>query len=827
MKRYLKLLATLLFAFASGAMMAQQVCELRGVVVDNEGTAIPYATVGAYGKNNKVERKVADINGVFTFSLLQGNSYEMEITSVGFAPYKQVVELPAQAKYDIGAIALQPSAQLEEVVVVAQKPLIKADAEKISYDVTADPSAGTNTVLDMMRKVPLITVDGQENVQMNGSSDFKLLINGKESVVAKNNVKEFLKAMPASSVEEIQVISNPSVRYDAEGTGGVINIITRQVDKTEEVGGVMATLSANYDVLQNSINGNLFLTGQYKKFTISVNYMGGYAEKESMTYMEQTNFNTPDFYQYFSGSVDRAHSKSHYHMFSVESSYELDKKNLFTLGVSGHMSPSRSIDMIKNEAFNSSGDRVMNFINRSNNYMLWGSVSANVNYQHTFDRRQHMITTSYLYEYNPNNSSFCDSTLFDDETLHPSYEGQMNANRSFSHQHTVQIDYNNPLTEMHSIEAGAKYIARLNKSSDDYTILHGGVWQSLGGAQLFDYTQQVASLYAGYAFNRETWGFRVGGRYETTFIDAYFEQGDLKYDYGKPYGNFVPYASINYNISPFESLRLSYTQRINRPGINFLSPYEDWSSATHYSVGNPNLKPTLSHAITAAYSIFKGAFNINMQWRSRITDNAITQLTTVDPVTGVSCTSIANIAQRQSHGLDIFISGMPSPKFNYNISLSPSYNIYSAPHLNKKAAGWGVFCMGGFDVMPWKNGRISVSGGGGKSSETINSIPLSWFYFYGVSIAQTFLDDKLKVTLSANNIFEPFQQWSEMTVGDNYEMVNRGKYQMQSLSIGVSYTFGNLDANVKRARRGIKNDDLVGGAGESRESNQQGGGNMQ
>lgn len=819
MKYSLKVLMSLFLMAMSLGAVAQSVCEVQGAVVDAAGEAIPYATVGAYKGSENVVRKVADIGGVFKLQLIQGETYTIEITTVGDVPFKKSVQLPNEATYNMGVIEMQPATELDEVVVVAQKPIIKADAEKITYDVLADPSSGTNTLLDMMRKVPLVTVDGQDNVQLNGASDFKLLINGKESVMAKNNMKELLKSMPASNVEEIQVISNPSIRYDAEGTGGVINIVTRRIEK-QEVGGIMATLSASYNPLQGGVDGSAFLAAQHKKFTLSFNYAGGFINRYNITASEQTNFNTPDFYHYITGTIDKARVKSHYHMFSLESSYELDKNNLFTVGVTGSMAPSNVEENAREEAFSQSGDRVMNFIRNNKSYTLWGGVSANANYQHTFDRRQHMITLSYLYEYNPNNSFYKDSTLFDDETLNAMFEGQMNENVSFSHQHTAQVDYNNPLNDTHSIEAGAKYIMRLNSSSDDYMMLHNGAWQSMNGRQIFDYTQQIASLYAGYAFNKEVWGFRVGGRYEMTFVDALSQQGDLKVEYGKPYGNFVPYASINYNITPMESLRLSYTNRINRPGINYLSPYEDWQGATHVSVGNPDLKPTLSHSISAAYSLFMGAFNINMQWRSRFTNNAITRVSIVEPATAVTRTTYANIAQNQSHGMNIFVSGMPSPKFNYSLSVSPYYTIYNAPHLNKKIDSWGISCFGSVDLMPWKNGRIGINGGGGKSPETLNTIQLTWWYFYGISIAQTFFDEKLKVTLSAQNIFDANYNWTYKSYGNGYEMISTNIFPMHSLSLGVSYTFGNLDANVKKARRGIKNDDLVGGAGESRESGQ-------
>ena len=178
MKTYIQKFLFALTMLCSMTAYAQGDCKVRGVVVDASGETIPYATVGAYVGKKNVARLAADIEGVFAMTLKQGETYIFEISSVGYAPYKQAIALPQASAYDMGNIVLKSSTELDEVVVVSQKPLIKSDAEKITYDVTADPESDGKTLLEMMRKVPMITVDADDNVQLNGSSDFKVLING-------------------------------------------------------------------------------------------------------------------------------------------------------------------------------------------------------------------------------------------------------------------------------------------------------------------------------------------------------------------------------------------------------------------------------------------------------------------------------------------------------------------------------------------------------------------------------------------------------------------------------------------------------------------------
>ncbi len=815
MRRFLQILMVAVCLVSSTVAMAQSECKLQGVVVDATGETIPYATIGAYKGKKNVTRLAADADGRFTMTLQQGDTYIIEITSVGYTPYKQAIELPQKAKYDMGRIELRSSTELDEVVVVSQKPIIKSDAEKITYDVTADPESDGQTLLDMMRKVPMVTVDAEDNVQLNGSSDFKVLINGKESAMVKNNLKEVLKAMPAAGVQDIQVITNPSTRYDAEGSGGVINIITARA-QSNSVTGVTGSLTGYGDVLQGSFGGNAYLTLQHKKFTASLNYSGGRFVNNQYSNATMYNYNNPDMYKTIISTSEFGDMAvlGNYHFLTFESSYELDSLNLFTLGLSGNLGRYGASGLGLNRTFSKDGNLMVNYIDNISQSGLWGGASANFDYQHTFNRPQHTLTASYRYEYNPNGSSYTDSIVFDDETLNAPMAGQKNENNAFSQEHTVQVDYNNPINNVHSVEAGAKYIMRLNHSDDDYMMLLGNSWQSSGAQQIFDYTQQVAALYAGYGFNKTSWGFRLGGRYEMTFIDATFQQAGVRVDYGKPYGNFVPYASINYNLSPMESLRFSYTQRINRPGISYLSPYEQWTTPTSVQVGNPDLKPEVSHSFTAAYSIFKGVFNLNLQWFARISTNAISPLIQIDPVNTISRTTYGNIANEAVYGLSAYISGQVSPMFNYYINLQPVYKTFNAPNMNMQEARWAGTLFAGCNLMPWKGGSISINGGGGLPDGHMQQESELMWYYYGIGVSQRFFNDQLKVTLSANNIFNKYNHYRMRAEGDGFLTISEGGQRAQRLQLSVTYTFGKLNARVKKANRSIVNDDIVGGSSE-------------
>ena len=788
---------------------AQQVCKVKGVVTDVTGETIPYATAGASQGDKVVRRVAANADGAFTIELDRGKKYILTVTSIGYTPLNREITVPAAATCDLGVLTLTADTELEEVVVEAQKPIIKSDAEKITYDVSADPEADNKMLIDMMRKVPMVTVDAEDNVQLNGSTNFKVLVNGKESVMMKNNLKEVMKSMPANSVKDIQVITNPSTRYDAEGVGGIINIVTTR----EKLEGLTGSVTGYGDIM-GSFGGNLYLATQYKRFTASLNYSGGRFVSKQFLNAESYNYNNPDMYLTKMYTGDDLNIDGQYHFLSFESSFELDSLNLFTLGVTGNIGNFGANGNLMNDSYASDGRVVSRYIDRLYQGSMFGGVAANLDYQHTFGKPGHTLVASYRYEYNPNGGAYSDSIILDDDSFNAPYEGQRNENHSYAQEHTVQIDYVNPINEKHSIEGGVKYIGRLNYSNDDYMMLNGGMWHSMDQQQRLNYTQQILAIYTGYAFNAGNWGARAGGRYEETWTDAMLEKAGTRVDFGKPYGNFVPYVSLNYNLDPMQSLRLSYTQRINRPGISYLSPYERWVGTMQVEYGNPDLRPEVSHSISAAYSLFKGVFNLNMEWNSRITNNSIEAYDFVEASTGTIHSTYDNIGRTQSHGMSLYVSGQLSPKFSYYSNMGARYVIYKAPSLQLENDGWQAHANLGIQWTAWKSGTISVNGGVGTPWVGLqNRGTLPWYY-YGLGITQRFFDDKLKITLSGNNLFNRYNRFNNITYGDGFKTISEGGNVARNVQLSITYTFGKLDAQVKKTNRSIVNNDVMEGGSQ-------------
>ena len=277
------LLWMFLLSGLAAAQNATSTFQVKGVLLDSlTQESEPYATIRVARKANPdkpVKMMVSDLQGRFKENIKGRGDFVMVVTSVGRKTIeKHFTVKPGEKLVDFGTLYVtDASNELGQVEVVAQKPLVKADIDKIEYSVKDDPDSETNTVLEMLRKVPLVTVDGEDNIKVNGSSSFKVYVNGKPNNMMSNNPTEVLKSMPANTIKHIEVITNPGSKYDAEGVGGILNIVT----EGGGFEGYTVTLSGN--VSNTGAGGGLFGTVQKGKFTLSARYNYNYNNRRYAT----------------------------------------------------------------------------------------------------------------------------------------------------------------------------------------------------------------------------------------------------------------------------------------------------------------------------------------------------------------------------------------------------------------------------------------------------------------------------------------------------------------------------------------------------------------
>jgi len=813
-----KTIALIVFLFGALMLHAENKnlpYQIAGQAVEAaNGKSVPYATVTLQNDSAKTVKKVSsDINGKFSFFVKEKRKYTVIISFMGFREAKVTANVTG-AKTDVGQISLEEGVVMKEVSIVAQKPLVKVDPDKLTYSVEADPESKTSNVLEMMRKIPLITVDSEDNVSLNGQSNFKVLINGKSSSMMSNNLKEILKSLPANSVKDIEVITNPSSKYDAEGVGGIINIITTQ----KKMAGYNGSINTGFDS-RGGYNAGLYLATKINKFSFSGRYSYNYfRDPESKYTSDRTNLVSDTYHTTNASGSSKSHGSSN--NFSGEASYEIDSLDLISTSFWGYGYAYRSNSFSSNDVLNANNIRSQYFDNISTGRSTYNTLSGNIDYQRSFKKPDKTFTVSYKLDNNPNTSNYQSDIA---NTFNYTPYSQRSVTDALTREQTLQVDYYDPLSAKHQIECGIKAIYRQNDSNSDAYLLNlqTGNWDySQAKSNELDYNQYILGAYGGYVLKLKNLTAKGGLRTEFTWNDATSTSATVvKFD--NHLQNVVPYITLNYQLKPGKNIKASYTQRLYRPGIWYLNPYVDTTDPQNISFGNPHLKSEIAHSFELVYSVFTPKFNFSLTGRGAFTNNSIESLSTISP-DGIKSTTYKNIGTDMNMGLNVYVSYRPSEKFNIYYNGGGRYvkmeanNGYSIT--NK---GYSYSNYVGARFMLWKNNSISFNGGVYSPSIMLQG-KSSTYSYSGISMSQSFFDKKMSVNLSVSNPFKKSIVYSTNSNDPYYTQHSETIYPSRSFRCSVTYNFGKSGMDVKKARRSIQNDDVKSGGSSSSGSGSEG-----
>ncbi len=779
---------------------------VKGVVVEAEsGKSIPYATITAQGSKGVIKRLAGDVTGKFEFTLDSIGKYTVIIQSVGFQMNKKEVDVDGKStKIDLGTIKLLVSTEkIGEVEVVAQKPLVRTEVDKIIYSIEADPEAKTTNALEMLRKIPLVTVDGEDNIQVKGSSNFKILLNGKNSSMLSQNPKDVLKSLPAGTIKDIEVITNPSSKYEAEGTGGIINIITTK----KQLDGMMGRVNAGFDS-NGGYSGGIYATSKIKKFGFSVNYnynLFKQPRSESLSTLENlistTNrYSESQGFNKYSGSANMAMG---------EASYELDSLNLISLSFWGYGGNFTGNGELLTSDYDISHLLTRQLNNLTKSGSTQGNVSGNIDYQRTFKKPDKSFTVSYKLERQPMNS---DNENEVDGILNYNSYRQRSANDASGTEHTFQLDYYDPLTKMHQIESGVKYILRQNISASDiqrYDPNQDAWIRDDTRNNELDYDQHIFGVYAGYVLKLKKVSIKTGLRAEGTLNDGYYKSVKDTIFKNRMF-NLIPYITVSKNLDKGQNIKLSYTQRLSRPSIYYLNPYINDTDPFNIRYGNPDLNAEVVHTFDLSYGKFTTKYNVNLSLTGSLMNNSIESLTTIKP-SGVKTTTYDNIGKNQRIGGFLYGSLKPSAKLNISTNLGINYSVLEANSGNKlRNEGFNYNGSLNIRYTAWKNG--SISGYGGIYSPRIMlQGQSSTFWYTSINLSQELFKKKLTATLSVTDPFRTKVKFENTLDDPAFHQKSTSTYSRQMVRVNLSYRFGQMKGEIKKAKRGIKNDDLKGG----------------
>ena len=790
---------------AIGIAQAYAQFGVKGTVADSTGTGEAYATIRIYTATDTakaVRLGTTDADGRFSQSLPAAGSYTLNITSVGKSPLCRNFELTAAKPIaDLDTLTISDAGtMLGEVQVVAQRPLVKTEIDRISYDIQADEESKTNTIFEMLKKVPRVTVDGEDNIKVDGSSDFKIFKNGRPNSSWSSNPKEVLKSIPASMIKRIEVITEPGAKYDAEGVSGILNIVT--MDNTS-MQGVLGSIGAGVNDLGEA-NGYTYLTTQAGKLTTTVNYGYNRMSKASSSSTNET-------YRHFNNSGNdifeniASTSNGYIHYGNIESSLDIDTLNLVTLSFGGYYYKFDVNSMSDTWMSNSAGDKTYGY--RTHYYSpqySYFDFNGKIDYQHLTSRKDETLTLSYLLSTTNQTQKW--QTDYD-ETVGAfpiDYLHKLSDDRLKFYEHTFQFDWTRPFAGGHKLETGAKYILRINNSKTLQT--HDNA--TLNDTTSFHHTTHVGAIYSEYAFNSTHWGARAGLRYEFARMGASYPDGSQP-SFHSTLHDVVPTLSASYKINDANTLKLNYASRIARPGIAYLNP-AIVNDTYNSRQGNPNLKSARSHSITVDYTLMHPKLVLNISLNHRFSNGLIQSVTTVDNNT--ICHSYANVGKYRRSSLHVYAQWTISPKTQFMINADLGNVQYRNDELNLKNDKW---CLGIYGYvtqqLPWGlrlTANFSRIDWG--FSDVYTQYPAR--YFYGFGLQRSFLkEDRLTVQLRANCPFSgKYDIGESRTVNGDVTGFSKNWQRTRNFYISVSYRFGSLKAQVKKVAKTIENDDLQG-----------------
>ncbi|MGI4863548.1 MAG: TonB-dependent receptor domain-containing protein [Janthinobacterium lividum] len=796
---------------------------LTGTVLDSVSRQpVSYATVvllPAAPTEKAISGVGADDAGKFALTKLPAGTFRLRVSYVGYASRTRTVTVTSGATA-LGTIVLPAAATaLTEAVVVGEKPVVEVRPDRLVYNAEQDVSNAGGTATDVLRKSPLLAVDGEGNVKMRGSSNFKVLVNGKPSPTLASNLTEALKSIPADQIKSVEVITTPPAKYDGEGTAGIINIIMKK--------GVDQGLNGRVGASSGNRNSNFNSALNFKKgkigFTSSANagawYNPGYSERNRVSFNEQgqpvsTLLQTADVYnkgKWYYGTLGLDYDPAEHHTISLAGSID---------GYGGNTT---------NDLFNRLTSNTTNVYTRRTDSRFSGlNVEATGTYTRTF--KQARKEWSVLGQYALNNGTFgYDFDQYNNsEVLLPTEQAtyrERSRGRTPGHQITLQTDFTQPFGDKKTLEMGVKAIFRSTGSVanvDTLRTLSSNPTFLPDNRRItdFDYTQDVQAAYATYSFGlgKKT-SLSLGSRLERTALQADFRATNTP-PFDRSYLSLLPTGSAQYKLTEASSLRAAYSRRITRPYIDYLNPFVDRSDRQNLSFGNPYLNPELTDSYELSYNTTFKSNSVNISASVRHTGNAIESvryLTTnpdaplpagVVPDSSVTIQTYNNVAANTFYQLNFYGSFKPLPKWDISGGPDVQYIVRRSPALNTNRQGFtaglnfntSYKLKKGFTVQGFVYASLPMPDIQGRGPANL---------YYQMGVKKTFLKDKADLVLNFGSPFNSY--WPYRSVVSTQYFEERSEYRAYQRSFRASFAYRFGQTQQSKQRKQISNDDTKSG----------------
>ncbi|MBE8727839.1 TonB-dependent receptor domain-containing protein [Flavobacterium hungaricum] len=796
-------LLALLGVFA--AAQAQNTGSVSGKITEKSNKApISYASV-SLKENGKVVAGVnTDDNGDFSFKNIALKSYTIEIQYIGFRKYIGSVILSENKKAATVNAALEEEAtQLKGVNIVAERSTIEQKIDRKVVNVGKDLTTAGASASDIMNNIPSVNVDQDGKLSLRGNDNVRVLIDGRPSNI---DPAQLLKQIPSTSIKKIELITNPSAKYNPEGMSGIINIILHKNANTGFNGSYSGGITFGETAKFNQSLDLNYKTGKVNFFGNAGNNSGKYFNDGFIERSDRT----------VTQKLDIVNDNESY-LYKIGMDYLIDDHNTLSIYTNQNKSTGNGIVNTDIDYINSP-DNIANMYQKSRYQGPNKTGTYNLAYKHIFKKEGHTLD----FEGNYSDTKESQNANFDNQITTTNntqssdiYNDFLTNNRKLS---TVNIDYVNPLNEKTTLEAGAE--ARLTRTDNDYSRINDqNPSQNL--ISNYTYDTDIYSAYVTFGQKFKKISYQLGLRGESYKMQANLNHGETKYD--DDYLTLYPSAYLTYNVNEKNTLQLSYSRRVDRPSLGQTKPIREFSTPLVTSIGNPDLRPQFTNSVEVNYTktLEKGSFTAGVFVRS-INDqiSRILYPDPTDPSGNKQIMSYTNFDHNTAYGFEV--------SMNYKITkwwdIQPSIDFSS---INQEGVV-SKFSEDNNQIIA-ENRKVTVAAFNGRMNSNFKANKRLSFLLFGfyrgavdgvqnnshemykmdIGSRYTLLDNKMNISVRFNDVFNTMKYAFDTEYP--YGQTGQFTWESQTVYLGLTYNFGS--SKIKKLQRKQRDDNTNKGGG--------------
>ena len=794
MKRNLSILLLLIISvFGTFAEMLEP-SRIKGFIIEKTtGNPIEFANVTVKNKMDSVfAQSMTDKNGFFDFKGFPAGEYKLSYSFIGYdkTDSVKIVINSSLNKVDLGKLYItEITKTLGEVEVVGQRSTFVNSIDRKTFNVGQDIMSKSGSVSDLMQNIPSVQVDMEGNVSLRGSENVTILIDGKPSAMMKINRAAVLQQMSASSIEKIEIITNPSAKFKPDGTSGIINIVLKKNKNLGLNGVVTANLGnqnrRNFNVLANYNPGKLNVFGS---FGIR---QDNRARINNITTTAYDSLKVPSY----SKTNSFAKSNPVSYIASTGFDYKFNDKNQFGASANINYRLQEQLDSSKYALQDNFHTTTLNYNRDRRLPEMESDLEINANYQHKFKKEGHELNVSYI-------SSFSHET--EDNYYTNTYRIPVQSigqdNMFFHHQNNeseLAVEYTLPISEKSKFEAGYLYQHANNDLDLKRDTLNTSTkkWDNdLQRSNRFVRSENTHVLYATYEQEIGKFGILLGVRGEQTLTNAHLITLDSTI--ANQYTRLYPTLHLSYKLSELNELQLNYSHRIRRPEDEELNPFPEYQDLRNIRAGNPNLKPEDIHSFEFGYQFKKDKSTFLSTLYYRNSYNLITSIIK-EVGNNVFKTTLQNLSQSQSAGLELILSSSIGKLINFNLASNVYYNTIDASALgyssNRSNISWSA--NGNISCNLTKSLVWQVTSNYNAESLTPQGKRLPNFVM-NTGLKQELFKRKGALILTVSDIFNSMKYQNILDTPELYRIEIRSR-SSQTIYLGFTYSFGSTPKKTK------------------------------